>query len=200
MKNFFFLLTEKLISIVSCTYSFGQSLIHFHIHFSLFIFINSHIPLSTFLQFISLVINSLKTLSMSWSFTYSLTLFNWSVIELQCCVTFWCTTMWISYVCTYILSLLSLPLPTRSPHASGSSQSSELSSLCHTAASHLLFFHMVVLYRCPWFSPDLSHPLLPSPCPQVLSQCLCLQPCPADRRISTNLLSFISSVQSLSTC
>ena len=54
-----------------------------------------------------------------------------------CCVSVCCTTKRISYIYTYIPSLLDLP-PTSPPphHPCRSSQSTELSSLCCTAASH----------------------------------------------------------------
>ena len=63
--------------------------------------------------------------------------FNWRKIALQCCVGFCLTTMWISHNYTYIPFVLNL-LPCPSSHLSESSQSTRLSSLCYTAASHQL--------------------------------------------------------------
>ena len=41
-------------------------------------------------------------------FFFNFYFFNWRIIALQCCISF-CTTSWISYMYTYINSLLSLP-------------------------------------------------------------------------------------------
>ena len=55
--------------------------------------------------------------------------FNWSIVVLQCCVSFYCITKWISYRYTYIISFLDF-LPSRLP------QSTEQSSLHYTVGSH----------------------------------------------------------------
>ena len=43
--------------------------------------------------------------------------FQWSITALQCCASFFCTTMWISWMYTYIPSLRNLPpIPVPIPH------------------------------------------------------------------------------------
>ena len=55
--------------------------------------------------------------------------FYWSMVDLQCCVTFYCTAKWLNYTYTYIHSFLdSFPI--------WSLQSIEYSSLCCTAGPY----------------------------------------------------------------
>ena len=86
--------------------------------------------------------------------------FNWNRVALQSCVSFCCTTMWISCKNTCMTSLLS-PAPTLPSNPSRSSQRTELRSLCSTDASHelsifhtrvcvLSFFSHVRLFATPW--------------------------------------------------
>ena len=99
---------------------------------------------------------------------------------------------------TYVPSLLSL-LPSPPPHPSRSSQRTELSSLCYSAASHVLSALHIVVYLCQSSSLNLSHPLLPL-CPQIHSLCLHLYFYPANRSISPILLQRMHILNSSDTC
>ena len=78
----------------------------------------------------------LKPLRPAVGFFLFFSFFNWSVIALQCCVSFCYITTCISHMYRYIPSLLDLP-PTSPPsHPSMSSENTELSSLSYTAAFH----------------------------------------------------------------
>ena len=73
------------------------------------------------------------------------------------------------------------PLPLRflshlpPSHPSRSSQSTELNSPYYTAASHQLSMLHMVLYICPRYSLNSSHPPHHPPYPQVHSLRLCLK-------------------------
>ena len=70
----------------------------------------------------------------------------------------------------YIYPLLLEP----ASHPSRSSQSTELNSLCYTAASHQPSISHMVVYTCQRFSLSPSHFLLPPLYSQVYSLCLLL--------------------------
>ena len=69
------------------------------------------------------------------------------------------TTKWISYVYTYIPSLLSFPPTSPSPSSPPRTwQSSKLSFLCYTEAYHSISIsHMVVIYVS---APPSTHPMI----------------------------------------
>ena len=58
----------------------------------------------------------------NWKYFFLKFIFNWRIIASQWCVGFCCTTRWISYMSTYIPSLMRLPPIHPIPPASQSSQ------------------------------------------------------------------------------
>ena len=64
-----------------------------------------------------------------------------------------------------------------------SSQSTGLSSLCHTGSPHWLSILHMVIYMFQRYSLSSSQAFLPSLGPQLCSLCLCLHHCPPNRFI-----------------
>ena len=90
-------------------------------------------------------------------FFFSLFIFSWRIVALQCCVGFCHTSTWISHRYTYIPSLLSLSSTPSQP--SRLSQSTGLSSLCCIQQLPCsCVWHMVIhIFQC--YSLKMSHPL-----------------------------------------
>ena len=100
--------------------------------------------------------------------------FNCSIFALQCCVSFCCTIMWISYMYTYILSLwASLPPHPHPTHLDHPKHRAELSFLCFIAGSHQLSILHMTEYICQCYTLHLSQPLFPHcVCKSVLYVCI----------------------------
>ena len=78
-----------------------------------------------------------------------------------------------------------------SPAHPRSLQSTELSSLCHAAASHQLSASCKAVYTCQCYLLNSSHPLLPALGPCVFFLPLCLYSCPGNPFVCTIFLDSI---------
>ena len=79
------------------------------------------------------------------------------------------------------------PFPTLF-HPSRLSQNTGLSSLCHTASSHLLSIFHMIMYMFPCYPFNFSHRLLHPLCLQVCFLFLCFYCYPANRFINIILI------------
>ena len=112
----------------------------------------------------------------------------WNVVAVQHCVSFCCTTVWISYMYTYIPSLLSLPptYPIHSSHHPTPLGQHRGPSWMPCAIQHLPTSYLFYTWQCICISvtapicPILSFPP-PHPVSPCLSLCLQLYSCPENQ-------------------
>ena len=89
--------------------------------------------------------------------------FNCSIFALQCCVSFCCTIMWISYMYTYVLSLLGLPSSPPPPHSSRSPKAPSWAEfpVLYSRFPPALYFTHDRVYMSMLHSSFVSAPLSP---------------------------------------
>ena len=133
-----------------------------------------------------------------WKLDFLKFIFHWRIIALQHCVCFCHTTTWIRpkyiYLCVYIYiyipSFLNLPPTSSCTHPLDCHSAPRRAPLLYSNFPLAICF-IYVLCRFPCYPLSLSHPLLPTLCPQVCSLALCFYSCPANSSISTIFLDSI---------
>ena len=102
---------------------------------------------------------------------FILFIFNWRIIALQCCISFWCTAISLHIS----PSFWSLPPPPTHPTPLGCHRAlGWAESFCYTSTYHWISVLHMVMHMFPRDSLNSSHPLLPLLHLQVYSLCLCL--------------------------
>ena len=100
---------------------------------------------------------------------------NWSIITLQCCVSFCYTMKWVSYMYTYIPSFGAFPPPHHPSFLGGHRAWSWSPCATEQLPTSYLYYMLVCIYINP--SVPIHHILSPL-CPHVCSLHLCFYSCP----------------------